>query len=147
VLYVDAENGRSVMKERCDILNIAGTRMRFWCLDDPEGAPPPLDNPIYFHLAKKYRPVFIFDPLREFFSGADKGETNIEAALLPTLRAAKQIAHRCGVPIILVHHSSDKDSRNTYLHSIHIRGAIDAGYFVKEKKADPKTPHLHVLLR
>jgi len=38
------------------------------------------------------------------------------------------------LPVIVLHHSSDKDDRNTYLGSTLIRAVIDTGYFVEAKE-------------
>jgi hypothetical protein len=48
------------------------------------------------------------------------------------------------VPIVVIHHSSDKEERNTYLGSTFIRASLDAGYFVETTK-DPRDDDRHLV--
>ena len=133
VLHIDCENGMSEVKRRCELFGIRlAPELLFWCLDDPKlGIPPQLPNPIYEQFAQKGW-VLVFDSLAFQTSGkVIKAED-----IVPILFEFKRLAARTGVPIIAIHHSSDKDDRNTYLGSTFIRASLDAGYFVETTK-DP----------
>jgi hypothetical protein len=141
VLHIDCENGTSEIKRRCELFGIRlAPGLLFWCLDDPKlGPPPQLPSPIYEQFAKKGW-VLVFDSLAFQTSGkVIKAED-----IVPILFEFKRLAAKTGVPIIAIHHSSDKDDRNTYLGSTFIRASLDAGYFVETTK-DPTDDDRHLV--
>jgi hypothetical protein len=134
VLHIDCENGMAEIKRRCEMFNIKfAPELLFWCLDDPKlGPPPQLPEPKYEEFARQGW-VLVFDSLAFQTSGkVIKAED-----IVPILFEFKRLAAKTGVPIIAIHHSSDKDDRNTYLGSTFIRASLDAGYFVETTK-DPR---------
>jgi hypothetical protein len=131
----------SEIKRRCELFGISlAPGLLFWCLDDPKlGPPPQLPSPIYEQFAKKGW-VLVFDSLAFQTSGkVIKAED-----IVPILFEFKRLAAKTGVPIIVIHHSSDKDDRNTYLGSTLIRASLDAGYFVETTK-DPTDDDRHLV--
>ncbi len=141
VLHIDCENGLSEIKRRCELFGISlSPGLLFWSLDDPKlGPPPQLPSPIYEQFAKKGW-VLVFDSLAFQTSGkVIKAED-----IVPILFEFKRLAAKTGVPIIVIHHSSDKDDRNTYLGSTFIRASLDAGYFVDTTK-DPTDDDRHLV--
>jgi len=133
VLHIDCENGMSEVKRRCELFGIRiAPDLLFWCLDDPKrGVPPQLPDPIYEQFAQKGW-VLVFDSLAFQTSGrVIKAED-----IVPILFEFKRLAAKTGIPIVVIHHASDKDGRNTYLGSTLIRASLDAGYFVETTK-DP----------
>ena len=141
VLHIDCENGLSEIKRRCELFGIQlAPTLLFWCLDDPKlGPPPQLPSPIYQQFTKKGC-VLVFDSLAFQTSGkVIKAED-----IVPILFEFKRLAAETGVPIIAIHHSSDKDDRNTYLGSTFIRASLDAGYFVETTK-DPTNDDRHLV--
>jgi hypothetical protein len=140
-LHIDCENGMSEIKRRCELFGISvAPGLLFWCLDDAKlGPPPQLPSPIYEQFAEKGW-VLVFDSLAFQTSGkVIKAED-----IVPILYELKRLAARTGVPIIVIHHSSDKDDRNTYLGSTFIRASLDAGYFVETTK-DPTDDDRHLV--
>jgi hypothetical protein len=134
VLHIDCENGIAEIKRRCELFNIKfAPELLFWSLDDPNlGPPPQLPNPIYEDFATRGW-VLVFDSLAFQTSGkVIKAED-----IVPILYEFKRLSAKTGVPVIAIHHSSDKDDRNTYLGSTFIRASLDAGYFVETTK-DPR---------
>jgi len=143
-LYVDAENGRPEMARRCSIFNVATLRLRFWCLDDPKFGVPPKDplHPVYLGLAEKYRCPIVFDPFHYFA----EGKVNQAEDVAPVLQKFKELAVRGRIPVYVLHHSSDKDPKNTYIGSTLIRAILDAGHFIKAKKdrANPDVRYITI---
>jgi hypothetical protein len=134
VLHIDCENGMAEIKRRCELFNIKfPPELLFWSLDDPNlGPPPQLPNQIYEQFAARGW-VLVFDSLAFQTSGkVIKAED-----IVPILYELKRLSAKTGVPVIAIHHSSDKDDRNTYLGSTFIRASLDAGYFVETTK-DPR---------
>jgi hypothetical protein len=134
ILHIDCENGLAEIKRRCEMFNIKfAPELLFWSLDDPKlGPPPQLPNPIYEQFARRGW-VLVFDSLGFQTSGkVIKAED-----IVPILYEMKKLSAMTGVPIIAIHHSSDKEERNTYLGSTFIRASLDAGYFVETTK-DPR---------
>ena len=83
----------------------------------------------------KYRCPIVFDSFHYFA----EGKVNQAEDVAPLLQKFKELAVRGRIPVYLLHHSSDKDSHNTYLGSTLIRAVLDAGHSIKAKKdaADP----------
>ena len=91
-----------------------------------------LPNPIHEQFAARGW-VLVFDSLAFQTSGkVIKAED-----IVPILYEMKRLSAKTGVPIIAIHHSSDKGERNTYLGLTFIRASLDAGYFVETTK-DPR---------
>jgi len=134
VLHIDCENGLAEMKRRCELFQIKfAPELHFWCLDDPKlGPPPQLPSPIYEQFAARGW-VLVFDSLAFQTSGKVMKAEDI----VPILYDLKRLSAKTGIPIVAIHHSSDKDDRNTYLGSTFIRASLDAGYFVETTK-DPR---------
>lgn len=91
-----------------------------------------MPNPIYEQFAARGW-VLVFDSL----AFQTNGKVVKAEDIVPILYELKRLAAKTGVPIIAIHHSSDKEERNTYLGSTFIRASLDAGYFVETTK-DPR---------
>lgn len=135
-LIVDTENGMAEMIRRGKAFELQHLHtVRFWCMDNPSLPLPPKDplDPAYVEIAERHRCPITFDPLSYFTDG----KLNRPEDVVPVVQKFKELASRYRIPVILSHHSSDKDEANQYLGSTLIRSVLDAGHFV-ELTTDPE---------
>jgi archaellum biogenesis ATPase FlaH len=94
---------------------------------DPEA--PMLDSNTQLHrlyqYVEKYRPVLIFDTLRDFFSGEENSSTETK----PILDAIKKMRSLGGTPILITHPA--KKGNTAIRGTGNISQKVDIGYFME----------------
>lgn len=133
VLYLDYENPLSVIRERLAILRLHdGEWLKIWghWLKDP---PPQIGDRRLDEIARRHRPLIIFDSFLRFHSAEENSATQM-ASVLAKLRRLTV----AGASIFPLHHLA-KSQRSQYRGSSDILAAVDAAFTLSKKKNKHQT--------
>lgn len=120
VLYIDRENGESVVARRREIFHIpASPRLRYW--GRWSSLPlPAIGSQEMIEFAQKSRPLLIFDSLVRFH----KGNENDNAAMAAVMDGFVELARK-GATVVVLHHASSKDADKNFRGATEIEAAPD----------------------
>ncbi len=128
-LYLDRENGISVVQERFRRLNIMdGDNFHYWA-DNGTEVPIP-DDPRILRWVKSSaaRKVIFVDSLIAFFDGKENDPGDIRAFMNKLRKLAN-----LGVAVVILHHTGKSENTKEYRGSSDIKAAIDVGFTLTNK--------------
>lgn len=131
VLYLDRDNPVQVVKERCKLIGLQdGDHLKFWggWLDDE---PPLIGDERLCEIAKKHKPLLLFDSLVRF-RGADENSATAMAAVMREFRRLANL----GATIVILHHRTKKEE-SKYRGSSDILAAVDIAFAISKRKERP----------
>ncbi len=120
VLYIDRENGASVIAQRREIMHVPDSpKLRYWgrwC-----SLPmPAADSKEMIEYAEKVRPLIIFDSLVRFH----RGNENDNAQMAVVMDGFVGLARK-GATVVVIHHASSKESEKNFRGATEIEAAPD----------------------
>jgi hypothetical protein len=143
VLYIDLENSLSIIRNRFHTLKISEsdeTRLKYWGNWSPEH-PPRGPDATYLEIARRYKPVMIFDALNRFHNYDENNAT-----LMSRVTAFFRKLAEAGACPVVIHQAgkSYEGNASIYRGSTEIGAGCDIGYkiFEKEVKKDKSRPTL-----
>jgi hypothetical protein len=128
VLYLDRENPQAVVRERMDALGIrSAERLRVWggWLAD---APPAIGDARLVQIARRWKPLLIFDSLIRFHDGDENSATEM-APVMGEMRALAP----AGATVVALHHRA-KSEASRYRGSSDILGGVDVAFAVSRDR-------------
>jgi len=137
VYYIDMENSQNSILRRLAMLNVDNPEVKYWGdwesieADGKELRPPKLDSKIYVELAKKEKPVFVFDTLNRYLP---KGDINSNSDMAWIYRHIGPLK-RAGATIIMLHQSTKPTAdgfSQAFLGAAEIQGSFDHGVHIRD---------------
>lgn len=119
VLYLDAENGLSIVVSRREYLQVTPTpNLRYWGVFDEEPLPK-LDDPSLLEFAATEKPLIVLDSLIRWH----KGDENSNAEMAKTMGMLLALKG-AGATVIVLHHAG-KDQEQKFRGASEIEAAPD----------------------
>jgi hypothetical protein len=128
VLYLDRENPQAVVRERMDALGIRSAEsLRVWggWLAD---APPAIGDARLLQIARRWKPLLVFDSLIRFHDGDENSATE----MAPVMAELRALAH-AGATVVALHHRA-KSEASSYRGSSDILGGVDVAFAVSRDR-------------
>lgn len=130
VLYIDMENNLKVQQLYLKRLGIAhNPQLHIWS-QWADKVPPAFPNQLYLDIARKDKPVIIFDSLIAFLG---EGVNENVATDIRTVFAFLRSLTNEGATILVLHHAG-KSEESQYRGSSDIKGAVDVAYTIKKEE-------------
>jgi hypothetical protein len=128
VLYLDRENPLTVVRERLAMLGVESLGdSKIWGGWVPD-SPPAIGDPRLLEIARKWRPLIIFDSLIRFHK-ADENSATEMAEIMQHLRALAN----AGATVVVLHHKP-KSEGSHYRGSSDIAGGVDTAFSVSRDR-------------
>ncbi len=130
VLYIDKENPVGLIKERQDLLHLTDeSNLHYWGSWFSEI--PSCFDPVYLLLAKKYKPVIIFDSLIRFHTMDEN-----DATAMRTVSESFRRLCNLGATVIVLHHQGKLSLgyRSPFRGSSEIEAGCDIAYSLTKTK-------------